>query len=263
MSHQQQQSHIPKFGNWDTENVPYTAYFENARRERTGLMINPNDPQQNPELLKTLSRGGGSHKTDHPDIVNASSSSNSHQRSGSTSLHRSRGSHGSFTPECVASDSRSDRKRSMSKGTSFIGSFSSSTPSHHKHRNGSHYHSSNDNTVSSIPILVKGFCLYPFGYVVSSMFIVMGFLQNNSKTAAIPKFGAWDETDPGSGDGFTRIFNQIEKEKQIDSGDYPNDSVESRHVHATSSNIDNQYGRPTSRNRIYKYCCCLFSSSNK
>ncbi|KAG6416477.1 hypothetical protein SASPL_123907 [Salvia splendens] len=49
---QQSHLHVPKFGNWDGDNVPYTAFFENARKEKaSGIRINPNDPQQNPEAF--------------------------------------------------------------------------------------------------------------------------------------------------------------------------------------------------------------------
>lgn len=52
---QQQRSHVPKFGNWDGENVPYTACFENARKEKaSGIRINPNDPQENPEAFNMV-----------------------------------------------------------------------------------------------------------------------------------------------------------------------------------------------------------------
>lgn len=45
---------VPKFGNWADDNVSYTAYFENARKEKTsGLMINPNDPEENPEAFNS------------------------------------------------------------------------------------------------------------------------------------------------------------------------------------------------------------------
>lgn len=54
----QQRSHVPKFGNWDGDNVPYTAYFENARKEKAGgITINPNDPEQNPEAFSIGSNG--------------------------------------------------------------------------------------------------------------------------------------------------------------------------------------------------------------
>ncbi|PON91322.1 RIN4, pathogenic type III effector avirulence factor Avr cleavage site [Trema orientale] len=49
-----QLSHVPKFGNWENDDVPYTAYFENARKEKPGdggVRINPNDPEENPEAF--------------------------------------------------------------------------------------------------------------------------------------------------------------------------------------------------------------------
>jgi len=48
----QQRSHVPKFGNWEGEDdVPYTVYFDKARKSRPGSkMINPNDPEENPDL---------------------------------------------------------------------------------------------------------------------------------------------------------------------------------------------------------------------
>jgi RPM1-interacting protein 4 len=54
-SHQQQnKAHVPKFGNWDNAgNVPYTVYFENARKGKGGRMINPNDPAENPEAFSS------------------------------------------------------------------------------------------------------------------------------------------------------------------------------------------------------------------
>ena len=40
---------MPKFGNWENEdNVPYTVYFEKARKNKGGKMINPNHPVENP-----------------------------------------------------------------------------------------------------------------------------------------------------------------------------------------------------------------------
>ncbi|KAJ4798505.1 RPM1-interacting protein 4 [Rhynchospora pubera] len=51
---QQQQSLVPKFGNWEEQgNAPYTAYFDNARinRKSGGKMVNPNDPSENPEAF--------------------------------------------------------------------------------------------------------------------------------------------------------------------------------------------------------------------
>ncbi|KAA8548382.1 hypothetical protein F0562_000066 [Nyssa sinensis] len=46
-----QRSQVPKFGNWESEeNVPYTVYFDKARKSRAGGKTNPNDPQDNSNL---------------------------------------------------------------------------------------------------------------------------------------------------------------------------------------------------------------------
>lgn len=48
-----QHSNVPKFGNWESEdNVPYTVYFEKARKNRGGKMRNPNDPAENPDIFQ-------------------------------------------------------------------------------------------------------------------------------------------------------------------------------------------------------------------
>lgn len=75
----QQRSHVPKFGNWEgEENVPYTAYFDKVRKDRTGpggKMINPNDPQENPDLLNDMSS-----VTSSPPRVRAEPERQNHER---------------------------------------------------------------------------------------------------------------------------------------------------------------------------------------
>lgn len=47
----QRPTHVPKFGDWNTEqDIPYTSVFENARvvKGAGGKIINPNDPEENP-----------------------------------------------------------------------------------------------------------------------------------------------------------------------------------------------------------------------
>ncbi|XP_010532895.1 PREDICTED: RPM1-interacting protein 4-like [Tarenaya hassleriana] len=53
-----ERGNVPKFGNWESEeNVPYTAYFEKARKVRTsgGKMVNPNDPEESSGLYAPAS----------------------------------------------------------------------------------------------------------------------------------------------------------------------------------------------------------------
>ncbi|KAF2288904.1 hypothetical protein GH714_022663 [Hevea brasiliensis] len=47
-------SAVPKFGNWESEeNVPYTVYFEKARKERTEGKMNRNYSEENPDIFNT------------------------------------------------------------------------------------------------------------------------------------------------------------------------------------------------------------------
>ncbi|CAA3011182.1 Hypothetical predicted protein [Olea europaea subsp. europaea] len=46
---------VPKFGNWENEgSIPYTVVFTNARKNRGGKMINPNDPLENPDMFPNM-----------------------------------------------------------------------------------------------------------------------------------------------------------------------------------------------------------------
>lgn len=150
----QQNSHVPKFGNWEADNIPYSACFESARREKAGFMTNPNDPMENLEAFNknvnadeaksshTYSHkaNSGSMEKEIQEVLRNNSIRHSHGRS--------RGSKGSFTSEfgseirhtdhsAINKASQSVHKRSVSKGVSSnIGSFSSSN--HSRHRNGRH-----------------------------------------------------------------------------------------------------------------------------
>lgn len=38
-------------------------------------------------------------------------------------------------------------------------------------------------------------------------------LWQRNRSAAVPKFGDWDESNPASADGFTDAFNKVREEK--------------------------------------------------
>jgi RPM1-interacting protein 4 len=40
-------------------------------------------------------------------------------------------------------------------------------------------------------------------------------------SAAVPKFGDWDESNPASSEGYTAIFNRVREEKQVEAGKVP------------------------------------------
>ncbi|XP_027338225.1 RPM1-interacting protein 4-like [Abrus precatorius] len=200
-----QRSHVPKFGNWDSDNVPYTAYFENARREKGGMMMNPNDPMENPEAFDV----------DADEVKASSLDAHSHNE---TSLERGtrrrlprrgRGSEGSFTPEFADETNNFDQKkrRSITKGGSSISSFSSSIHNRHK-----------STTTSSFNHL------------------------SNHEATPIPKFGAWDVTDPKSGEGYSAIFSKIKEERQTTPSQVSHTSTPPLNH---CSNVKNQYHGPS------------------
>lgn len=193
-----QHSHVPKFGNWEeANNIPYTAYFENPRREKAGFLINPNDPIENPEAFN-MCMGGNFQNVDADKLKFShtySHNQSSLEKRNHTGPHvhqRSKGSQGSFT---------SDHKRSMSKGGSIIRGFSSS--SHNRHGSGDH---SFDDP------------------------------HMNHQATAIPKFGTWDVTDPKSGEGYTAIFSKIREEKQFAPSHISGQSNVPLNYHSNSKN---------------------------
>lgn len=47
----EQSSNVPKFGNWESQqDVPYTVYFEKARKHRSGEKLKPSDTRGNPKM---------------------------------------------------------------------------------------------------------------------------------------------------------------------------------------------------------------------
>lgn len=48
----QQRTEVPKFGNWESEDeVPYTTYFDNARKGNSGAQMSPDAPEANTDTL--------------------------------------------------------------------------------------------------------------------------------------------------------------------------------------------------------------------
>lgn len=167
-------AHVPKFGNWESENVAYSACFERAHREKSGTTsfrtsTNPNDP----EALNLYNIGGGgddgsnSHNSNSGIDVTfegvskgSSSSSNSHGRN----LVKQR----SLTMTTRASECVNDvtvlnrrEKKGVTKGrsNSVGGNFSSQSQGGHEARRslGIGTHASHDFSVSK-PL----FLLFPF-----------------------------------------------------------------------------------------------------
>ncbi|OWM85590.1 hypothetical protein CDL15_Pgr029013 [Punica granatum] len=186
------QSHVPKFGNWDSDNVPYTTFFENARREKTGVKMNPNDPEENPEAFVF---GQGGPAVGWP-AVSAFNGPNRDKRSSSEKQQRSGASESGSSDRSSSGYSR--RQQSYDR-----------VQSDHSKKGPSESSKSYSNSVTRGPQHSRQMS----GSQPSD--------DTHRRAASIPKFGAWDEMDPRSGESFTVIFNKVKEEKHNASSNFP------------------------------------------
>ncbi|XP_075081978.1 RPM1-interacting protein 4-like isoform X2 [Nicotiana tabacum] len=175
-------SHVPKFGNWDGDNVPYTTYFENARKGKGGKMINPNDPEENPEAFAYRGYEDASINVSpvKTHLVETPQYNYGHCRNLSGVEDKSISGY-SVNQPTVSRRTSDAKKNKNDRGNIFV------PPSPNRLKNSRN--SSDDLSYYS--------------------------------SASVPKFGAWDEKDPKSGEGFTVIFNKVKEEKQIAAAKFP------------------------------------------
>ncbi|KAJ9563005.1 hypothetical protein OSB04_008165 [Centaurea solstitialis] len=186
MQQQQQRSHIPKFGSWDADNVPYTAYFDNARKDKgtTGVMFNPNDPEQNPEAFMTYGGGNDDGNNDHKIVFT--------EKNMKTSMTSSESSRDKGSISDISNSQQSYKSdRIKSSNAERLSNFSPPSPS-----------------PSPGPNRPK------YGYNPADDIV-------SHRSASVPMFGAWDEKDPKSAEGFTVIFQKVKEEKQIAATKFP------------------------------------------
>ncbi|CAK9140935.1 unnamed protein product [Ilex paraguariensis] len=222
-----QRAHVPKFGNWDGEgDVPYTVYFEKARKGRSGgKIINPNDPQENPDLFPNVpspdqAPPSGSNKTKPEEPIgrvgptherqvsieddnlgqfadSPASNDNMVRRTSGESTHQHQGGRG-------ASSGRPARKS---------GGFEHSIDKSPLHPL---YQAKIRGKGSGSPAR-EGKNSYDGGHGTPARSrLKPGTSGDESpdKGAAIPRFGGWDENDPSSAENYTHIFNRVREERQ-------------------------------------------------
>ncbi|KAF8031473.1 hypothetical protein BT93_D0629 [Corymbia citriodora subsp. variegata] len=232
-----QHSHVPKFGNWDSDNIPYTTCFENARREKAGVKMNPNDPKENPEMFM-LGRGGVEIDNDsQASVAFEHNISEGHKRFDAyrrtpSDQHKSTASQGSVRSESGSEKSSSDSRRNSSR---------------HRHRARPDHKkgpTEGSNSFSSSAASVPKQARQRSGSQPSD--------DSHRRVPSIPKFGAWDETDPRSGEGFTVIFNKVKEEKDNASSKFP---VMPPEQITYSSNQKKQESSSSSRSKICRCPC--------
>ncbi|KAL6900746.1 hypothetical protein ACP4OV_005422 [Aristida adscensionis] len=195
---QQKNAHVPKFGNWDNDgNVPYTLYFENARKGKGagGKMINPNDPAENPEAFSAAAPS-----PNRSDTGRSSTPPPRHDRRPSDAPPVSPNPYaGSPYHRHAAGETP---RRGAAGGGAAGGLYSSysveQSPVHPYSESGGYG-------------LVAG---------AGDRSRAKGGPRGNetpTRGSAVPKFGDWD-SNPASADGYTHIFNKVREEKQSQAG---------------------------------------------
>ncbi|KAK1259656.1 RPM1-interacting protein 4 [Acorus gramineus] len=229
--------HVPKFGNWDSgENVPYTEYFDNARKGRTGGRItNPNDPQQNPDAFSE----------DVPPVQAPPFRTGQEGPPSRPKDERRLSKEESDSKQSMDPPLRHQKKdRRMSDGSERSLEQSPLHP-HLQAKSGSR------GGVSSPSWERKGSNEGGHGYGSStpgrSRLRPRGD-ETPDRGAAVPKFGDWDETNPSSADGYTHIFNKVREEKQSGSAKVP--------IITTDPPLYNGH-KHDNRQRDSSSCCCF------
>lgn len=191
-------AHVPQFGNWDAnDQVPFTAVFDNARAGKGGgKIINPNDPEDNPSAFGLKSQ----------DSLNSEESDHSIP----TSYKPQHGVE-SGAPRRQFGDA--PKRGSLGGGGGRENTGAEDSPNHQPYqgrlgnRPGSPFGDRKNPPEggTTFPSAVPGKSRLRPGSRAE---------ETPDRSAALPKFGAWDENDPSAGEGFTVIFNQARNEKK-------------------------------------------------
>ncbi|CAM8988805.1 unnamed protein product [Rhodiola kirilowii] len=197
--------HVPQFGKWEGDaDVPYTVYFDKARQGRGGgRMINPNDPQENPEAFPTKTQTERVEPVKHGPTHERKTSREDHDlKQGNVGNKRPP------TRTSVGSEHSIDRSPLHPHYQAKITGRGSGSPSWEGKGATAHGTPGRSRLKNRDDDLDRG--------------------------AAVPKFGEWDEDNPASADGFTHIFNQVREERHTGT---PNITTEN-HDYGRSNNKD-------------------------
>ncbi|KAL6567083.1 hypothetical protein OROMI_015487 [Orobanche minor] len=204
-------SEVPTFGNWENEDdVPYTVYFEKARRKRGGTMLNPNDPQENLNMFRSSDRTSLAPKPKSHSGIRPTTPEHKEgdiRRSGNLSVRSENITHSSnggreqkaIRPERPNVGSEQNFERSplrlqYRQGKVVTGRGDGSSAWEGRNRDSRH------------------------GNVERSWLRPGRGDGSPDKGAAVPKFGEWNENDPESAEKFTGIFNKVRNERNTGMG---------------------------------------------
>ncbi|MBA0758415.1 hypothetical protein Gotri_021415, partial [Gossypium trilobum] len=224
----QQRSHVPKFGNWESEgNVPYTAYFDKARQGRSGgKIVNPNDPQESPELHQdygapTRAPPASRPKPESDEPIGHGPARRGHERGRSREEGDLR--------QYADSPARNENVNRRASGDSTPSRYGRGVSSGEAQKRSTRTSIGSENSIDKSPLhpargTGRGSMASPawegktlndssHGTPGRSKLRPSKGDESPDKAAAVPKFGDWDENNPSSADGYTHIFNQVREER--------------------------------------------------
>ncbi|WOL11398.1 hypothetical protein Cni_G20160 [Canna indica] len=202
------QEQVPKFGNWGTaESVPYTEYFDQARRKRNGkTTANPNDHKETskdfvkdtPSQLNAAPLTTGSNpETRKPKDSKPRKDSGSYHRTDAPSVHKegvirkspANPHHQRYVDQANHSDNQ--KRASKTYGSSYEGKPADRT---------------GNNPASERKLASEG--TTP-GRTKTNPGDRVYRTQPVHDDVPVPPFAEWDENDPASGEKYTGIFKTI------------------------------------------------------
>ncbi|KAF5798106.1 putative RPM1-interacting protein 4/NOI4 [Helianthus annuus] len=222
---------VPKFGNWENEgNTPYTTYFNEARKGKAagGKMINPNDPEDNPEMFAA--------KTEPPPLPHDHRVSREEERPAPNDNPNKRNSGGPANQRGGGQGTGTGRpvRHSVGSDQSFDRS-----PLH------PHYQAKVTGKGGASPAR-EGKNSYDSSHGTPGRSRMKPARGDDSPDngAAVPRFGDWDENNPSSGENYTHIFNKVREERVTGS------------PMVSGSDARPNYNIPRNQ-KPEKQCCCF------
>ncbi|XP_065862774.1 RPM1-interacting protein 4-like isoform X2 [Euphorbia lathyris] len=209
---------VPKFGNWETgDNVPYTVCFEKARKGRSRTKINTIQSQQNSDT-ETIQSSSFQQEIDLTTPLHKHTDDLTRQRNAADLIRAKQGRRLPESPITVAADSPLHRVSSGDKNTRGMrrnGTFDVSVEQSPLHVSKV---GSKGIGVSPVYSLERkgstgGVPMTPGRSRLRSASRAAAGDDSVDQNAAVPKFGDWDENNPGSADGYTLIFNKVKEER--------------------------------------------------
>ncbi|OIW01289.1 hypothetical protein TanjilG_10450 [Lupinus angustifolius] len=196
IQHELQRSHVPKFGNWESEDNDPEESLDSAIDNSSSARVDSEDPsakgsvKSTDELQKSREDSDPKHFTDSPARQNNVGNRGAGQGVGSADTRRrpsrqSTGSEYSVERSPLHRQARAPAKDSPSREGKSSYDSSHGTPGR-----------------SRLRPVHRGD-------------------ESPDRGAAVPKFGDWNENNPAAADGYTHIFNKVREERQVAAGNAP------------------------------------------